>query len=216
MIEVGSTSHHGELFIGTDNRRSAQLGVGAFIGWSLAGGKVLASGYGSALAGCDSGSPRGLVIRTPFDHTADPDLSIGWVDNHSRTNYGALSASGGARYVTPANVKFGPLVSAEAVVGFSKVHAEDKSGSRTVDKISRSFRAAVNGSATLVASPLPVPIGSQGPFNSISFSSAPVVGVGTTLMQTGTGSTLRLYEVDGQIVPERTFRDTEFTKIKNT
>jgi hypothetical protein len=260
VVEVGSTSHHGELFVGTDDRRSAHIGVGGFIGWSLAGGKVMASGYGSLIGGRDTSNPRGVVIRTPFDQTAnpgdanawrnkmsnvvrtlgtsgaggqlpqtkdemwnglaheffaDPDLSVGWIDNHSRTHYGALSATGGARYVTPANVKFGPLVSAEAVVGTSKAHVDDASGSRTVDKSSSSFRAAVNGSATLVASPLPTPVSNNGPFNSISFSSAPLFGVGTTMLQTGTGSTLRLYEVDGDIQPERTYRDTEFTRVGN-
>lgn len=258
VVEVGSSSHHGEIFIGTDDRKSAHAGVGGFIGWSLAGGKLMASGYGSLIGGRDTSNPRGVVIRAAFDQTvypgdpdawrnkmtqvvhtlgesgaggqlpqtkdemwnglahqffADPDLSVGWIDNHSRTNYGAASVTGGARYVTPANVKFGPLISGEAVAGFSKGHATDDSGSRTVNKSSSGFRAAVNGTATLVASPLPLPVSNQGPFNSISFSSAPLVGVGTTMMQTGTGSTLRLYEVDGEIVPERTYQDTEFTKV---
>lgn len=259
LLEVGSTSHHGEMFIGTDNRKSAHLGVGGFIGWSLAGGKAMASGYGSVIGGRDTSNPRGVVIRTPFDQTgsndpeawrgkmtdvvrtlggagpggqlprtkdelwngmadkffADPDVSIGWVDNKSRSNYGSVAVTGGARYVSPANVKFGPLVTAEAVLSSSKAHATDQSGARNVDKSSSGHRFAVNGSATLVASPPPVPIGNVGPFNSLSFSSAPLVGFGTTLMQTGTGSTLRLYEESGDIVPERTYRDTEFTSVGN-
>ncbi|RKE40041.1 hypothetical protein B0G76_6502 [Paraburkholderia sp. BL23I1N1] len=259
VLEVGSTSHHGEMFIGTDNRKSAHIGVGGFIGWSLAGGKAMASGYGSLIGGRDTSNPRGVVIRTPFAQTgnndpeawrgkmtdvvrtlgssgtggqlprtkdemwngmadrffADPDVSIGWVDNKSSSNYGALAATGGARYVTPANVKFGPLVTVEGVFSKSKAHATDQSGARNVDKSSSSHRAALNGSATLVASAPPVPTGNFGPFNSLSFSSAPMVGIGTTLMQTGTGSTLRLYEENGDIVPERTYRDTEFTSVGN-
>ncbi|MGF6812944.1 hypothetical protein OKW30_008161 [Paraburkholderia sp. Clong3] len=259
VLEVGSTSHHGEIFIGTDKRKSAHLGVGGFIGWSLAGGKAMASGYGSVVGGHDTSNPRGVVIRTPFAQTgstdaeawrgkmtqvvrtlggsgpggqlprnkdemwngmaheffADPDVSIGWVDNKSSTNYGAAAVTGGARYVSPANVKFGPLVTGEGVISSTKAHATDRSGARNVDKSSSSHRAALNGSITMVASPPPVPIGNIGPFNSLSFSSAPLVGVGTTLMQTGTGSTLRLYEEDGDIVPERTYRDTEFTKVGN-
>ncbi|MFM0076319.1 hypothetical protein PQQ86_34740 [Paraburkholderia sediminicola] len=259
LLEVGSTSHHGEMFIGTDNRKSAHLGVGGFIGWSLAGGKAMASGYGSVVGGRDTSNPRGVVIRTPFNQTgnadenawrgkmtdvvrtlggsgpggqlprtkdemwngmadrffADPDVSIGWVDNKSHSNYGSLAVTGGARYVTPANVKFGPLVTGEAVFSSSKAHSTDQSGARNVDKSSSGHRFAVNGSATLVSSPPPVPIGNAGPFNSLSFSSAPLVGFGTTLLQTGTGSTLRLYEESGDIVPERTYRDTEFTSVGN-
>jgi hypothetical protein len=260
VLEVGSSSHHGEMFIGTDERKSAHLGVGGFIGWSLAGGKVMASAYGSVVGGRDTSCPRGVVIRTSFDQTdhpndaeawrgkmtdvvrtlggsgpaqqlprskdemwnglahkffSDPDLSIGWVDNKSRTNYGAGAVTGGVRYVSPANVKFGPLVTGEVVGSATKGHETDKSGTRMVNKSSNSHRVALNGSATLVASPMPVPVSGAGPFNSISFSSAPLIGLGATLLQTATGSTLRLYEVDGDIVPERTYRDTEFTRVGN-
>lgn len=258
VLEVGSTSHHGEIFIGTDNRKSAHLGASGFIGWSLAGGKVMASFAPSLLGGRDTSKPRGVVIRAPYTQTndpnnpdawrgklneavrtiggsgpggqmprskeemwngmaqaffADPDLSIGWVDNHSRTHYASAAATAGVRYVTPANVKFGPLLSAELIGNTTKAHATDQSGTRTVDKSSNSHRVALNASATLVASPAPVPVSGPGPFNSLSFSSVPLIGMGTTVLQTAKGSTLRLYEEDGEIVPERTFRDTEFTRV---
>ncbi|MFP6560961.1 hypothetical protein WJ542_22050 [Paraburkholderia sp. B3] len=258
VLEVGSTSHHGEMFIGTDNRKSAHLGVSGFIGWSLAGGKVMASFAPELLGGRDTSNPRGVVLRAPYTQAAnpgnpdawrgklteavrtigtsgpggqlsrnkdemwngmaqqffaDPDLSIGWVDNTSRTNYAAATATAGVRYVTPANVKFGPLITGELIGNTTKAHATDESGRRTVDKSSTSHRVALNGSATLVASPTPVPVSGPGPFNSLSFSSVPLIGFGTTILQSGKGSTLRLYEEDGEIVPDRTYRDTEFTRV---
>jgi hypothetical protein len=43
----------------------------------------------------------------------------------------------------------------------------------------------------------------------------PIVGVGTTLYQTSTGSTLKLAEQDGEIVANRTFCDTSFTRVND-
>ncbi|MBN3812762.1 hypothetical protein [Paraburkholderia sp. Ac-20347] len=258
VLEVGSTSHHGEVFIGTDTRKSAHLGASGFIGWSLAGGKVLASVAPSLVGGRDKSSPRGVVIRAPYSQTnhpnddnawrgklgdavrtiggsgpggtmpqnkdemwngmaheyfADPDLSIGWVENKAHTDYASLSGTGGVRYVTSANVKVGAFVSGEVTGNRSVAHATDESGARTVNKSSNSLNFAANASAAVVASPPPVPVSGPGPFNSLSFSSVPVYGIGTTVLQSGKGSTLRLYEEHGEIVPERTYRDTEFTRV---
>jgi hypothetical protein len=260
VLEVGSSSHHGEVFIGTDNRRSVHFGASGFIGWNLAGGKVLASVAPSLVGGRDSSKPRGVVIRAPYDQAhnpndteawrgklsgamrtigssgpggamprnkeemwngmahdyfADPDLSIGWVDNTARTNYASLSATGGVRYVTPANVKFGAFASGEVVGNFSKGHESDASGANRVNKSSNSHNIAANANLALVASPPPVPVSGAGPFNSLSFSSVPIYGIGTTVLQSGKGSTLRLYEEHGDIVPERTYRDTEFTRVND-
>jgi hypothetical protein len=266
VFELGSSSHHGEMFIGTDERRSRHYGVGGFVGWYLAGGKVLASGYASAIGGRDTSSARGVVIRTPFDQTGgqpgddtawrdkmkevartaclsgsapgaglrstkeemwngladqyfcDPDLSIGWIENQNSTRYGSVAATAAGRYVLPKNNKTGLFATAEGVVSQSQGHATDASGSRTVDKSSHAQRAAFNRSWALVGSP--TPIGSVhhhplkvGPFNSFSLPSVPLVGNATTVCQTSTGSTLRLHDVDGEIVAERTYRDTEFTGV---
>jgi hypothetical protein len=256
VLEVGSTSHNGELFIGTNDRKAAHAGAGGFIGWSLFGGHAMASGSGSVIAGRDVSNPKGVMIRTRYvegddnawrtkldqvvgnlgssgpgaalprtkeemwnglahDFFSDPDVSIGWAETRSTTNYSSVSATGGFRYVSPSNVKVGPLATAELRSSSTMSHALDSSGSQGVESASKSRRTAVNGSVTVVASPMALPTSGSAFVNSMSFPSVPIVGVGTTLYQTSTGSTLKLAEQDGEIVANRTFCDTSFTRVND-
>ncbi|WEY42818.1 hypothetical protein [Paraburkholderia sp. SUR17] len=259
VVEVGSSAHNGQLFIGTDKRVSMHAGMGGFIGWSLLGGRLMASGYGSAVAGRDTSKPRGVMFRARVRSTEDPagepeawrdklqsvvrniyrsgpgaqaprsqtemwdglaeefykdpDLSINWLENNSATNYVSVSGTAGARYVNPDGYKFGPYATAEGRVSGNTMHREDATGMQTVETAVKGRTAGVNGSASLVAAPAPSPYSTGSPFGSSSLPSTPAFGIGVSVLQSATGAALRIAEEDGNVVPERTFRDTEFTNV---
>ncbi|WP_254609132.1 hypothetical protein [Burkholderia lata] len=79
VIDVGSNSHFGHIFIGSDSRRSIYGGVGGFAGWGLDKKSHFSAGIsGSLRQGYDWGGPRGVTIRTRRSDNEQPESPDAW------------------------------------------------------------------------------------------------------------------------------------------
>lgn len=84
MVNVGSSSHGGTLFVGTDTRSAVHAGVAAAAAWSVAGGAVSATAGLQVLPFMQERSaPKGVMIRTRMQNLgpAVPTGNPGGVDN---------------------------------------------------------------------------------------------------------------------------------------
>ncbi|GLU31303.1 hypothetical protein Busp01_11450 [Trinickia caryophylli] len=79
VIDVGSNQHFGHIFIGSDVRRTAYLGAGAFFGWGLDKKSHFSAGVSGGLRrSYERGGPRGVTIRTRRSDNERPGSPDAW------------------------------------------------------------------------------------------------------------------------------------------
>lgn len=256
FIELGSSAHAGQLFIGTAKRRLLGAGVGAYAG--VSSGFSVGSINGGVSLGAESIAESGAVFRTrlagyedPVNTTEwrktlqqlvrtmatsgtngelpstpeqmwtaivdefykNPCLSLNWIEREGRNRFGTASAALGARAANLKGDKTGVFLSAGVTKFSARENRRDATGNRTVQTDVRNQGRISAVGATAVASARSIEA-SMGPFGSTSVPSLPLLGVGVPVFSDTTASALRGYFEDGEIVPDKTFLDTEFSQPK--
>lgn len=145
----------------------------------------------------------------------DPSFSINWTDNRDATSATSGSVSTTARVGT-ANTKWGPSFGATLrKVSKSTNRQKDQTGNHAVDVATNNSGRATAVSATLIEGlPSANMPAHSGHLAALSFPSQPYVGIATTLFATNTNAALRIGRDSGRIVPQHTFKDTEFGTFK--
>ncbi|KKB63286.1 hypothetical protein WM40_12320 [Robbsia andropogonis] len=267
MINAGSSANHGQLFVGSDRRWAAHLGVSGAAGANLLHSNLQMTGTVQLLPGVlDISQPKGVMVRARLQPTGtppagqqpagepdpwrkklvdvidaatasgpnkqlprdagamwdavahafykDPDVSFNWMDSKAQSVSSSVNLTTAARYEHH-NYKIGPY----AQIGVSKTWAtrvrRREEGPLKADFATRSSALQVPVSAGLIAAAPP-----QGNFSdenghvkSVVLPSVGIVGVGTTVFQSETGSTWRIAEEDGHIDASLSYRDTTFTNV---
>ncbi|PMS24803.1 hypothetical protein C0Z16_30125 [Paraburkholderia rhynchosiae] len=145
----------------------------------------------------------------------DPDVSVNWLDSKGQSLSTTVSASAGARYEHD-GYKIGPSLQAGGTKTWFTRTRRQENGPLKAEFVGSSSARAAGVSATLVAGLAP-----QGNFSdetghvkSVVLPNVAIVGFGTTVLQSETGSTWRIAEEDGHIDPSLSYRDTTFTSMK--
>ena len=146
----------------------------------------------------------------------DPDVSLNWLESRGSSVSSSVGVSAGARYQHD-GYKVGPNFQASAGKTWStRVRRQETPGPLRAEFAGSSSSRQVGVSASLVAGtpPLGKFSGETGHVASMSLPSASIIGFGTTVLQSETGSVWRIAEEDGHIDPALTYRDTTFTSMK--
>ena len=160
----------------------------------------------------DAGSMWDAIAHSFYK---DPDVSVNWLDSKAQSLSTTVSASAGARYEHD-GYKIGPSLQAGGTkTWFTRTRRQETGPLKAEFAGSSSSRMAA-ASATLVAGLAP-----QGNFSdetghvkSVVLPNVSIVGFGTTVLQSETGSTWRIAEEDGHIDASLSYRDTTFTSMK--
>jgi hypothetical protein len=143
----------------------------------------------------------------------DPDVSLNWLESRGTSVSSSVGASVGARYQHD-GYKVGPNVQANATKTWStRLRRKETPGPLRAEYASSSSARQVGVAATLVAGAPPLGdfSGETGHAASMVLPSASIIGFGTTILHSETGSVWRIAEEDGHIDPALTYRDTTFT-----
>ena len=146
----------------------------------------------------------------------DPDVSLNWLESNGTSVSSSVGASAGARYQHD-GYKVGPNVQASATKTWStRLRRKETPGPLRAEYAASSSSRQVGVAATLVAAAPPLGdfSGETGHVKSLVLPGASLIGFGTTILQSETGSVWRIAEEDGHIDPALTYRDTTFTSMK--
>jgi hypothetical protein len=146
----------------------------------------------------------------------DPDVSLNWLESRASSVSSSVGASAGARFQHD-GYKVGPNLQAGATRTWSsRVRRQETPGPLRAEFAGSASSRQVGVAATLVAAapPLGSFSGETGHVASMVLPSASIIGVGTTILHSETGSVWRIAEEDGHIDPALTYRDTTFTSMK--
>ncbi|MBW0447191.1 hypothetical protein EN871_24110 [bacterium M00.F.Ca.ET.228.01.1.1] len=171
-----------------------------------------ASGPNGALPN-DAGSMWDAIAHAFYK---DPDVSVNWLESKGQSLSTTANASAGVR-VEHDGYKFGPSGQLGGTrTWFTRTRRQEQNGSLKAAFVGSSNARMAGASATLVAGLAP-----QGAFSdetghvkSVVLPNVSIVGFGTTVLQSETGSTWRIAEEDGHIDASLSYRDTTFTSVK--
>jgi hypothetical protein len=181
--------------------------------------KLLSVVDAATASGPSGGLPTDVnAMWDALSHTfyKDPDVSLNWLESRSSSVASSIGVSAGPRFQHN-GYKVGPNVQANASKTWStRVRRQETPGPLRAEFASSSSAHQVGVAATLVAAAPPLGdfSGKTGHVASMSLPSASVIGFGTTILQSETGSVWRIAEEDGHIDPALTYRDTTFTSMK--
>lgn len=257
MVNIGSSSHGGTMFVGTDTRKSAHIGAAAVAAWSSLGNYMTLHGGMQVIPySRDHSDPKGVMIRvrmpltgeaareswrekladvadkivrpspemarhddkasmwqTLADHYyKDPDVSINWHSTRVRSTSSSAVLSGGGR-ASVEGYKVGPIVGAgiNKTWGTEAQRRDVQGGRLKAETLSHATGRSLAAGVSLVASPSPIENQSDDNLvKQVVLPSVPVVGTSATFLTSSAGTTLRIYEDNGRIDPNLTFKDSEF------
>lgn len=160
----------------------------------------------------DAGSMWDAIAHSFYK---DPDVSVNWLDSKAQSLSTTVNASTGVRYEHD-GYKIGPSVQAGGTKTWFTRTRRQETGPLKAEFAGSSSAHMAGASATLVAGLAP-----QGNFSdetghvkSVVLPNVSIVGFGTTVLQSETGSTWRIAEEDGHIDASLSYRDTTFTSVK--
>jgi hypothetical protein len=182
--------------------------------------KLLSVVDAATASGPGGGLPTDVnAMWDALSHTfyKDPDVSLNWLESRASSVSSSIGASAGPRFQHN-GYKVGPNLQASATKTWStRVRRQETPGPLRAEYASSASARQVGVAATLVAAAPPLGdfSGETGHVASMSLPSASVIGFGTTILQSETGSVWRIAEEDGHIDPALTYRDTTFTSMKD-
>lgn len=147
----------------------------------------------------------------------DPDVSVTWLDTKASSTSSSSTGSIGA-YASAGGWRAGPMGAAGVSLNWAnKQHRKDKNGSMPVDTIAHSSgrSAAVSGSVVAAPQALAAFKSDPGEVSQVSLPSVPLVGATIPLLGASTGVTMRMSRDGDRIIPDVTYRDMEFTRMKD-
>lgn len=147
----------------------------------------------------------------------DPDVSITWLKTKASNTSSSLAVTGGA-YATVHGYRAGPTAGIGGTRNWAtRQHRRDENGSMPVQTIAHSSGRIGAVSAALVAAPQPVAhfTAEPGEVSQVALPTVPVVGVTVPLLGSSAGVTLRMSQDGDRLIPDVTYRDLEFTNIKD-
>ncbi len=181
--------------------------------------KLLSVVDAATASGANGGLPGDVhTMWEAMSHTfyKDPDVSVNWLDSRSASVSSSVGLSAGSR-VQHDGYKLGPNVQANATKNWlTRLRRQETPGPLRAEYASSSSARQVGASASLVAAPPSQGnfSGANGHVKSVALPSASIIGFGTTVLQSETGSVWRIAEEDGHIDPSLSYRDTTFTSVK--